>query len=465
MKGSSAVHGPWELPQNWSWERIDDVAPVNPKRRVESLGDEELVSFVPMAAVSEESGKIDVSQHRPARDVRKGYTRFQTGDVLFAKITPCMENGKIAVVPDLQSPFGAGSTEFHVLVPEAVEARFLFYWLSRQSFRHEAEFNMTGTAGQKRVPPDYLRNALIPLPDIETQRRIVTRIDELFSELDDGEEELARVRVDLEAYRKALLKAAVTGELTADWRAANMVSETGPDLLSRILKEKRERWSACGNTRSKRYIEPIGARDDHGVNLPAGWATASTDQLALHAVYGTSCKCSELDEGLLVLRMGDIQDGRLVIGKRKFAPVGERVPLLAKGDVLFNRTNSPELVGKTAVFDLDIDCSFASYLVALRLEGMRPQFFSYWMNSAYGRAWIDRNRSQQVGQANVSAGKLLGMSLPLPPLSEQSAIVELVEDLMADAENMVVSEVEAVSGSAGLRQSILATAFRGELVQ
>ncbi len=138
-------------------------------------------------------------------------------------------------------------------------------------------------------------------------------------------------------------------------------------------------------------------------------------------------KCHEEPIGAPVLRMGNIQDGGLDWRKLKYAPRGTPLPMLEPGDVLFNRTNSAELLGKSAVFDgSETPVSFASYIVAVRLSGMVPHFFSAWMNSIYGRGWIAQNKSQQVGQANLSAGTLMRMPVPVPPITEQQRIVELV---------------------------------------
>ncbi len=126
---------------------------------------------------------------------------------------------------------------------------------------------MTGTAGQKRVPTGYLRDAVLPVPPREAQKRIVARIVDLFSEIDDGEAALARARTDLGTWRKALLKAAVTGELTADWRAANPSTEIGADLLARILDERRRR--------DNRKLNTSGLILDSSPDLPEGWAMTS----------------------------------------------------------------------------------------------------------------------------------------------------------------------------------------------
>jgi type I restriction enzyme S subunit len=139
------------------------VASINPVTSFGGLADDAEIPFIPMAAVAEESGIIiDASRRRTVAEVRKGYVRFREGDVIFAKITPCMENGKSAPVIGMHGGYAAGSTEFHVLRPAAVDTRYLWYWLVRQAFRHKAERNMSGSAGQLRVPVDYLRNSLYP---------------------------------------------------------------------------------------------------------------------------------------------------------------------------------------------------------------------------------------------------------------------------------------------------------------
>ena len=151
---------------------------VNPRRR-EARGSGDLpVSFVPMAAVDERWGEITRLEDRPLKEVARGYSSFQTGDVLFAKITPCMENGKVAVARDLTNGIGRGSTEFYVLRPgDVLLGDYLFFYLRQPSFREQAKRHFTGTAGQQRVPKSFMENALIPLPSLKQQRRIVAIVN------------------------------------------------------------------------------------------------------------------------------------------------------------------------------------------------------------------------------------------------------------------------------------------------
>ena len=159
--------------------RIGDICIINPK--AQTFDEDYLVSFVPMPKVGE-NGEFDASDIKEYREVKKGFTYFQNGDVLFAKITPCMENGKGAIARNLKNGIGFGSTEFHVLRPisDVVLGEWLYYLLSWTDFRKEAEKNMTGSAGQKRVPKSFLENYQVVVPSLDIQEKQVN----IFKNLD-----------------------------------------------------------------------------------------------------------------------------------------------------------------------------------------------------------------------------------------------------------------------------------------
>lgn len=155
--------------------KLAEVCDINPRfPRDHGLEGSTLVTFVPMAAVDEVTGSIATPQVRPFAEVRRGYTAFKENDVLFAKITPCMENGKAALAQGLIGGIGFGSTEFHVLrAGSEVLPEWLRYFVRREQFRREAKRNFTGTAGQQRVPTSFLENSDIPVPSLPEQRRVV----------------------------------------------------------------------------------------------------------------------------------------------------------------------------------------------------------------------------------------------------------------------------------------------------
>ena len=240
-----------ELPKGWAPARLSDICDINPRVDKSVIDHTQLVSFVPMPAVEAENGRIDVSATRPFGEVKQGYTPFQTGDVLFAKITPCMENGKMAIVPKMPSEYGFGSTEFHVLRPLCgVEPRFIYQMVSNQSFRYHAEHHMTGAVGQKRVPASLLADHPVAVPPLNEQRRIVQKIEAMFEQIDKGVESLRVAKTTLGLYRQSLLKSAFEGRLTATWRAQNPDKlETPKTLLARILTENGHMTFSPANQR------------------------------------------------------------------------------------------------------------------------------------------------------------------------------------------------------------------------
>ncbi len=160
--------------------RLGQVVDINPPSKVTGLPDNS-VAFLAMADISEE-GRVDSVQQRPLAEVQKGYTVFQAGDVLMAKITPCFENGKAAFVESLPTQVGFGSTEFHVLRPsEEVDPKFLFHLVWNQNFRRLGASRMTGSAGQKRLPATFLADYEFSLPSLNEQQRIAAILDKVES--------------------------------------------------------------------------------------------------------------------------------------------------------------------------------------------------------------------------------------------------------------------------------------------
>ncbi len=163
----------------WPVETIDVVAQVNPKLAAADRPDlDEIVCFVPMAAVSEETLSIEAQAERPFSEVAKGYTPFKRGDVLVAKITPCFENGKMAFADNLAHELGFGTTEFHVFRPsERITGPYLFNLLRAPYVRKAGAIKMRGAAGQRRVPADFFAALQIPLPPLDQQKRIAGILD------------------------------------------------------------------------------------------------------------------------------------------------------------------------------------------------------------------------------------------------------------------------------------------------
>jgi type I restriction enzyme, S subunit len=435
------------IPQNWAISSLREVALVNPTLDKSAFDDGLEVSFVPMPAVEAETGRIDVSQTKKFGEVKKGYTPFQRGDVLFAKITPCMENGKMAVVPDLHNSIGFGSTEFHVLrAYEGVESKFLYYFVSSKSFRYDAEHNMAGAVGQKRVPTPYFEKCGIPLPPTNEQKRIVALIEELFSELDKGIETFKTAREQLKVYRQAVLKQAFEGKLTAHWRENNFDTIRLQNFISgKEIKDFPE--------------------------LPEGWLYTQLGEVIEEPKYGTSKKCDYDINGIGVLRIPNIVSGVVDSTDLKFANFdAEEINTysLHQGDILTIRSNgSVSIVGKCAlVREQDEKFLYAGYLIRLRpnKELILPEFLNYVLTSHLLRTQIERKAKSTSGVNNINSGELQSLVIPICGTEEQDEVVKILKERLSIIERFEETIEEELQRSEAVRQAILKKAFSGRLV-
>ena len=479
------------LPEGWELAGLCEVAELNPRLGKSAHPGNPIVSFVPMPAVEASTGDIDVSQTRSLEEVRKGYTPFREGDVLFAKITPCMENGKMAVVPPLENGLGFGSTEFHVLRPYCeISAHYIYFFVSSQSFRRNAEHNMTGAVGQRRVPTSYLADQSIPVPPSREQVRIVAKVEELFSQLDKGVESLKAARAKLDVYRQAVLKHAFEGKLTARWREENQDKLETPEQLIARIKQEREtcyelqlkewktavkEWEANGKSgkspqRLKKLLKVTDLPRDVTAMLPPlpkSWMWEKLGWMTCGVEYGTAAKSATTGR-VPVLRMGNIQNAKFDWADLVYTSDDEEVAQyrLHDDDVLFNRTNSPELVGKTAIYKGERPAIFAGYLIRVNhiSRTVDGQYLNLFLNSHVARQYGNDVKTDGVNQSNINGAKLSNYPFPYCSIEEQRAIASILEktfSLLDETEANIGQELEKADA---LRQSILKKAFSGQLV-
>jgi type I restriction enzyme S subunit len=342
----------------------------------------------------------------------------------------------------------------------AIERDFLFPFLN-----DENRWPQKGGA-QPFITLKVARELQIPVAPVVEQHRIVAKIVSLCAKSKRSRGRLDHIPRLVEKYKQAILATAFRGELTRSWRAGRTNSiSIGQleDLRSNAWKAELKHGRVTG-----RYNLAEGIDWQPAIEIPKGWTWASVDQASFLIQYGSSAKTSEDSSGVAVLRMGNIQYGNLDLTSIKFLPEGhEEFPalLLENGDVLFNRTNSAELVGKTAVYwGKPQKASFASYLIRVRCCGLLPILLSGYINSAYGRDWVASVVNQQVGQANVNGTKLRQLGIPIMPLEEQFEIARRIEIAFAWVERLASETTGARKLIDHLEQAVLAKAFRGELV-
>ena len=474
------------LPESWETAELVEICSINPSVDKSAISDNQTVSFVPMPAVEAESGGINVSATRTFGEVKKGYTPFREGDVLFAKITPCMENGKMAVVPAVHNGLGFGSTEFHVLrAATDISPQYVYYFVSSRAFRQVAEHNMSGAVGQRRVTTPYLSACKLPVPPTAEQHRIVAKIEELFSELDQGVASLKTAREQLKVYRQSLLKSAFEGKLTADWRAAHRDQlETATALQQRIARERQTRyqqqlvdWQAAGQVGSKpkapKPLPPLTAEELAELpELPEGWGWVKLGSLIDDPDYGTSKKCDYKTDGVGVLRIPNVASGKVDVADLKFAKFSlDEIAAyqLAAGDLLMIRSNgSVSIVGKCAlVSQQDTAYLYAGYLIRLRsLQRLvLPAYLAQLLSSHESRKQIEYKAKSTSGVNNINSGEIQSLVVPLCGLKEQELILAELESKLSEADQLDQTLAAALQQADALRQSILKKAFCGQLVE
>jgi type I restriction enzyme S subunit len=199
----------------WHWVRLDEICEINPLRKDQTRFENDMpVTFAPMSSVDDVTGSLVAPIEKLFGEVKMGYTWFINGDVLWAKITPCMENGKAFIAHDLINGVGFGSTEFHVLRPkEIVTPEWIWFYVRQESFRELASRYFTGAVGQQRVPESFLREQLIPLPSLGEQKRIAARLNEIMAEIERARA-AAQAELDaINALPATYLRRAFNGEL------------------------------------------------------------------------------------------------------------------------------------------------------------------------------------------------------------------------------------------------------------
>lgn len=454
----------FKLPIAWEIVTLSDVCDIDPSVDFKVLDDETEISFVPMALVEELTGKLKSDNFERVGKLKKGYSRFKNGDVLFAKITPCMENGKIAVAENLPFEVGAGSTEFFVLRSSfGICNKFVLYYLLQKAYRLDAQHHMSGAVGQKRVPKTYISNSRIPLPPLAEQKRIVDKIETLFSDLDKGEALLRQVQQLLAVYRQSVLKAAVTGEMTSEWREQNKHRlESGEVLLQRILKLRRENWNGRGKCQ-----EPACLDTKMLSELPDSWIWLSIDMLGDVTTGSTPpTDKSDLYYGgdIPFIKPTDLDQGETVRSSRDSITQDglEKTRFVRNPSVLVTCIGAT--IGKTGYVDFPV-AAFNQ-----QINAIEPKYEIFDANLLYWFVVESSFQHRIIGNASattlpiINKTKFSQLPIACPPIEEQSIILEKIISINSQINALEKWCATELARSGMLRQSILKAAFSGELV-
>ncbi len=416
---------------SWQRQRLRYVCKVNPNRgKKDTLSPETEVSFVPMESIGEQ-GSLSLERTRRMEDVSSGYTYFEDGDVVFAKITPCFENGKGTLANNLVNGIAFGTTELHVLRPlAACDGKFLYYLTCSDIFRKHGESFMYGAGGQKRVPDDFVRDYSLHFPPLPIQKAIAAYLDKETARIDALIAKKERQIELLQEKRQAIITRAITKGL-----------------------DPKAKMKHSG-------VEWIG-------EIPEGWEVKRLKfVLSVPLQYGANESAEEDDPTLpRYIRITDFDDSG-ILRDETFKSLPTEIAkdyLLTSGDILFARSGAT--VGKTFQYKgKDGKACFAGYLIRAKPEPniiysdylyffTKCSIYENWKNSIFIQATIQ----------NIGAEKYANLIVPVPPVPVQ---IEIISFLKTRIEGLTILQ-DKLSSSITLlheyRSSLITAAVSGQI--
>lgn len=370
-------------------------------------------------------------------------------------------NGNIGYVFYYEGKFEAYQRTY-VINDIKINQKYLYYHF-KSFWKSRTVDNLFGSTIQY-VKIGNFKSYQVAFPPLAEQNRIVVKLDTLFAQLETIKASMAKIPVLLKEFRQQVLTQAVTGKLTEEWRKGKELEDSST-ILNGIEKRRRK---VASPTLLKKLDEIYNDKSlSIKYNLPSNWSEINLDKVCEKFSYGTSTK-SDDDGEFVVLRMGNLQNGKIDWSDLKYtSDIDEYEKYkLKKGDVLFNRTNSPELVGKTSIYEGEKDSIYAGYLIKIwNYEELDSYFLNFVMNSDFVKKWCWEVKSDGVSQSNINAQKLSKLTIPFPSLIEQQEIVSRVESLFAKAD-AIEQQYQALKEKIDtLPQALLHKALKGELTK
>ncbi len=423
---------PFDIPESWKWVRLSQIWSILNGDRGKNYPAKSTLSKtgIPFISAINLNGKTVVEDENLLCLSQIQYDKLGNGKLQKNDVVVCIRGslGKHGVYPFIQGAIASSLVILRNYFLNICDDEFLLLYLDSPLFFSEIKKYDNGTA-QPNLAAKSLEQFLIPLPPTAEQKRIVAKIEELLPYIDRYEQAWGKLEQFNSRFpedmKKSLLQYAIQGKLVEQ----RPEEGTAEELFAQIQEEK-QRLIAEKKIKKEKPLPEI-TDDEKPFDIPENWKWVSVGSVCTNIQYGSSQK-SATSGKVAVLRMGNIQDGKLILDKLVYTSDEaeiEKYPL-KYDDLLFNRTNSKELVGKTAIYKGEIPAIYAGYLVRITPLCMNSDYLNYVMQSQFYWRYCQSVRSDAIGQSNINAEKLKRFVFPLPPLAEQKRIVEKLEQLL-----------------------------------
>ena len=465
---------PERIPESWIWASIKDLADLVSGQHIKTSDYVDYPTGIPYLTGPADFGKIYPSISKWT-EMPKALASH--GDVLIT-----VKGAGVGKVNILEIPEAAISRQLMAIRGHAVDSRYLYYYI-------KANFDTFQKLGAGSTVPGIDRKTIlgfeIPVAPLNEQRRIVAKIEELFSDLDAGVAQLKQVQQQLKRYRQSVLKAAVEGKLTAAWRAQHGHEvEPAEQLLVRILEERRVKWEAeeLAKYEAKGKKPPKGWQDKYKEpeppdtsdlpELPAGWVWANLDFVLAEINAGKSFRCLERppeEEEVGIVKVSAVSWGEFQEDESKTCTDPDKINpsyFIEEGDFLISRANTIELVGACVIVgSIKKTLMLSDKILRLRFQAINPEWLLYTLRSQHGRLQIESlSTGNQESMRNIGQDRIRSIAIPIPPLAEQLQIMEVLSLLFSVQEQSKSVVDSEIIRAERLRQSILKRAFEGKLV-
>lgn len=480
----------YELPASWAWTSLFEIGEISPRTEADDTVE---ASFVPMQAISEKYGVPVQHEVKPWGEIKSGFTHFREEDVVLAKITPCFQNGKSAVMRGLTNGFGAGTTELHVYrsINACTVPEYVLVYLKSPKFIGDGIPKMTGTAGQKRITRDYFAGNHFPLPPLAEQHRIVAKVDELMALCDQLEQQqnhsleahktlvetllgtltsvgspqelteawariaghfdtLFTTEHSIDQLKQAILQLAVMGKLVPQ----DPSDEPASVLLEKIAKGKA-RLVNDGEIKQEKSLPEIG-EGEKSFRIPHGWGWVRLGHICAHITQGPNPKYDGIEEEeYRVVKTKDFYDD--VIYYERADKISSRIyrehrkHKLITGDLIIGLVGR----GSTGKCNVFVEQAEKKYIYTRATGLMRlvsvslvlPDFLKTVFVSTLGKTISSDLEDGSTGQIVIKTSLLKLIPIALPPVLEQHRIVAKVNELMAlcDALKACIKEAQTTN--------------------
>ena len=456
----------FESPDTWQWSAIGDIAEIITGNTPSKKKPEYYGNYIPLVKPPELLNKpITSAQDNLSAEGAKVARVLPPNSVLVSCIGNLGKTGINSVPVAFNQQINA------VVFPDDIIPKFGFYYFQASAVKGRLE-ELASATTVAIVNKSKFSTIPFPIPSRPEQERIVTKLEETFTQLEAGVAELQNAKAQLKRYRAAVLESAVEGELTREWREAHQGEiEPAERLLARILSARREKWEAEGG--KGKYKEPAAPNTDGLPELPEGWAWANHDQLILQLKNGFFGGRPEIEPpGVPLLRISAVRPMSVSYDSLRYIRDITEDKLetyqIHWGDLLFTRYNgNPNLVGACGmVRNVSEPTLYPDKLIRVVVpkELIKPEYLEIYFATNLARSFINPKIKSTAGQNGIAGGDLKDIPVIIPPLKEQQRIVEMVERRLSVADEIEKELDGALLRAERLRGSVLKSAFEGKLV-